>query len=292
MYTFLFFALSLQNTGYSKGCECAEREVVPKGPWTHQLSAGFYVNQAKTSSNWHTGSSDMWSWLTRVDAKTQFENNEYIWFWMADLEYGKSKSNKNPMIKFSDKIFTETVGSKKLAYDMNTYTGLKFESQFDSGIGEYINKDGKKIVNTKVSHFLNPGYVTHSIGFGYNPSDLFGQRVGYATKLTVATAHKRRFADDIETSRIETIRWEPGIESISEFNYTFHEMANFKSTFRLFYNFEGVIETDLSWNNTLTASVTSYLEMSLAYALLYDIDLDSSYQRNQALSLGLTWNLF
>lgn len=274
-------------------CQCPETPAETEiSPWTNALMAGLYVNQAKTSENWNAGHTDMWSWVARVNGKTQWENEKWVWFWMADLEYGLSKTNGEPMIKFTDKILTESVGARKLTKIFNAYLGIKFESQFDDGYGTYTDESGNERENTVISYFMNPGFLTESIGLGYVPNTNFSQRVGFAVKQTFASEYRRKYADDPETPEIETVRVEPGLELITEANYAFNQMVKWTSVFRLFANFESVESTDLSLNNTLAASITKYLEMNFAYTHLYDQDLDVSLQTKQTFSLGLTWNIF
>lgn len=254
--------------------------------------AGVYVNQANTSDNWAAGQSDMWSWVARSKGKTQYENHQWIWFWMVDLEYGQSKVNQDPMVKFTDKILTETVGARKITDEFNYYLGLKFESQFASGFGSYINRQGDTITAGKISDFWNPAFLTQSAGLGYSPSAQFSQRIGFALKETWARADRRAFADNPSTNTIEKFRIEPGLELITDGNYEFNNTVKWNTTFRLFANFQSLKSTDLSLDNTLVASITDYVEMNFTYNHLYDIDLDTSLQTKQTFSLGLTWNLF
>lgn len=270
--------------------ESASEESV--SPWTHNLLAGYYLNQAQTSENWNAGEASMFSWVARINGKTQWQNENWSWFWLADLEYGQTKNNDEPMIKFADRILTEMVGARKITSVVNAYVGLKFESQFASGFGTFVDAEGNEFENTKISYFMNPGFFTQSIGLGYNPNSHFAQRVGFAVKETFASEHRRKFADDPETSEIETFRVEPGLELITEANYNFNEMVKWNGILRMFANFESVESTDLQLDNVVAASISKYVEMNFTYAHLYDIDLDKSLQTKQTFSLGLTWNIF
>lgn len=270
--------------------ESAQAE--PPSPWTHSLMAGYYLNQAKTSDNWSAGEASMFSWVARVFGKTQWQNENWSWFWLTDLEYGETQNNDEPMIKFADRLLTEMVGARKITSVINTYVGLKFESQFASGFSKAEDDDGNKLERTKISYFMNPGFFTQSVGLGYDPNSYFSQRVGFAVKETFASEYRRKFADNPKTDNIETFRVEPGMELITEANYNFNEMVKWNGILRMFANFESVESTDIQLDNVVAASIAKYVELNFTYAHLYDIDLDKSLQTNQTFSLGLTWNIF
>lgn len=254
--------------------------------------AGYYLNQAKTSDNWSAGEASMFSWVARVFGKTQWQNENWSWFWLTDLEYGETQNNDEPMIKFADRLLTEMVGARKITSVINTYVGLKFESQFASGFSKAEDDDGNKLERTKISYFMNPGFFTQSVGLGYDPNSYFSQRVGFAVKETFASEYRRKFADNPKTDNIETFRVEPGMELITEANYNFNEMVKWNGILRMFANFESVESTDIQLDNVVAASIAKYVELNFTYAHLYDIDLDKSLQTNQTFSLGLTWNIF
>ena len=146
------------------------------------------------------------------------------------------------------------------------------------------------ILRKTVSHFMAPGYVTQMAGVGYFPNDNFSTRLAFANRMTISPDYN--YADDPDTKRHEKFKDEPGLESITEFKYSFSEIVTFKSRLWAFVNFKGVDEIDGKWENLLALSLSPLFEFQVSYDIAYDKDLDKDSQHKNVILVGVTWRWF
>ena len=141
---------------------------------------------------------------------------------------------------------------------------------------------------------MAPGYVTQMAGVGYFPNDNFSTRLAFANRMTITAdgSDTYAYADDKDTKKIEKFRNEPGLESITEFKYSFSEIVSFKSRLWAFVNFKGFDQIDGRWENLLALSLSPLFEFQISYDIAYDKDLDEDSQHKNVILLGVTWRMF
>ncbi|NOZ07470.1 MAG: hypothetical protein GXO91_01180 [FCB group bacterium] len=64
------------------------------------------------------------------------------------------------------------------------------------------------------------------------------------------------------------------------------------SKLELFSNLKKLDQTDVTWDNLFTASVSKYITVSFNIKIFYDRDISRIRQLQQTLAVGLTYNLF
>ncbi len=57
----------------------------------------------------------------------------------------------------------------------------------------------------------------------------------------------------------------------------------------IFSNLKGLDETDVKWDNTFSAKISKYIDVSFNIKLFYDKDVSDKRQIKQSLSVGLTY---
>lgn len=241
-------------------------------------------------SNWkfEDGTSS-YTWLFSYDADLKNHWSVVDWRNKLNLALGYSWIDGVGKRKSSDKIFYETMADFNASEKIKPYIGARFESQFTRGYDYSEDEDGNEI-KTTVSHFMAPGYVSQMAGVGYFPNDKFSTRLAFANRMTISSDYA--YADDPDTKKIEKFKDEPGLESITEFKYSFSEIVTFKSRLWAFVNFKGVDEIDGKWENLLAVSLSPLFEFQVSYDIAYDKDLDKDSQHKNVILVGVTWRWF
>jgi hypothetical protein len=241
-------------------------------------------------SNWkfEDGTSS-YTWLFSYDADLKNHWKVVDWRNKLNLALGYTWIDGVGKRKSSDKIFFETMADFNASEKVKPYVGARFESQFTRGYNYSEDEDGNEI-KTTVSHFMAPGYVTQMAGVGYFPNDNFSTRLAFANRMTISPDYN--YADDPDTKRHEKFKDEPGLESITEFKYSFSEIVTFKSRLWAFVNFKGVDEIDGKWENLLALSLSPLFEFQVSYDIAYDKDLDKDSQHKNVILVGVTWRWF
>lgn len=241
-------------------------------------------------SNWklEDGTSS-YTWLFSYDADLKNHWNVVDWRNKLNLALGYTWIDGVGKRKSSDKIFYETMADFNVSEKVKPYVGARFESQFTRGYNYSEDEDGNEI-KTTISHFMAPGYVTQMAGVGYFPNDNFSTRLAFANRMTISPDYN--YADDPDTKKHEKFKDEPGLESITEFKYSFSEIVTFKSRLWAFVNFKGVDEIDGKWENLLALSLSPLFEFQVSYDIAYDKDLDKDSQHKNVILVGVTWRWF
>jgi hypothetical protein len=174
-------------------------------------------------SNWkfEDGTSS-YTWLFSYDADLKNHWKVVDWRNKLNLALGYTWIDGVGKRKSSDKIFFETMADFNASEKVKPYVGARFESQFTRGYDYSEDEDGNEI-KTTVSHFMAPGYVTQMAGVGYFPNDNVSTRLAFANRMTISPDYN--YADDPDTKRHEKFKDEPGLESITEFKYSFSEIV-------------------------------------------------------------------
>lgn len=253
--------------------------------WTYTMTGNLNLSQIALD-NWVEGGDNAWSWQINIKGKVRREENTYKWVSSGNVNFGKSKIGSAESRKAVDEIRLESVYTRKLGLPVNPYAALTARTQFARGY-EYTDTSG-----IAISDFMDPGYFTQSVGMGYQFKDSFSTRLGASLKETFTSEFPVPYADDPETAEIETSRIEFGAESVTDLNLSFSENLLFSSQLSLFSDFSALNEIDIDWDNQLTAAVNKYVNVNLAFRLLYDRNVHVKRQIKEALAIGLTYNFF
>ncbi len=253
--------------------------------WKYTLTGNLNISQI-ASDNWVEGGENAWSWQFNIKGKATLNRTIFKWVSSGNANFGKSKIGSSESRKAVDEIQLESVYIRKLGYLVNPYAATTARSQFAKGY-EYTDTS-----RTAISAFMDPGYFTQSIGLGYQFKENFSTRLGASLKESVTSDFPVPYADDPKTSEIEKIRIDFGMESVSDIKLSFSDNILFTSQLTLFSDFSALNATDADWDSQLTAAINKYVNVNLAFRLLYDRNLHVKRQIKEALAIGLTYNFF
>jgi len=265
---------------------CQEKPEKPEKPvygWQNEVIGGFNLTQA-SFDNWSQGGDNTLAWQLNLSAKFNKDMEKYNWSNNGKVAFGKTKLGKQESRKSIDEIRLETVYSYKLNLYVNPYISAYGETQLAKG---YTYTDTSKVL---ISNFFDPGYLIESVGLSYSHSKYVKTRLGAAIKETFANEFAPLYSDDSDTpDKIEKVKVEPGAESVTDLTVNLAKDIQFTSRLELFSNIKAFIETDVRWDNVLTAKVTQYVDVNFNIKLFYDRDISYKRQLKQALSLGLSY---
>jgi hypothetical protein len=262
--------------------EQQEEKKEPVMGWTNRMVGTLNLTQANFD-NWAQGGENSFAWQLNINGLFDYEQQTYKWSNAAKVTYGENKIGSQDARKSIDEIKLESVYSYKISTFVNPYVSLTAETQMAPG---YQYSDTAKV---RIADFLDPGYFTQGIGFGIEPLKEFKTRLGFALKETVADVFVA-YSDDPGTEKIEKVRIEPGIESVSDLATKLSEHIIFTSKLELFSNVKRLDELDVRWDNIFLAKVSTYIDVNFNIKLFYDKDISKKRQLKQALSLGLTYS--
>jgi hypothetical protein len=272
------------------------------GEWKKSADLGLALTQSNYSDAWTGGEAGaiIWVFNANLTAEKQLRpkmntaNAVKLSFGQSHIQDKESKEWAKPE-KSSDRIFLESVMRFTLGGYVDPYLAFTFESQFlDASVPE-------------VKRYVNPMLLTESAGvarvFTETEQTKLMSRLGFALRQhldnTVVTIVP-------EETRRETTT-DGGLEWVTDFNHTFSEgRMNYVTKLRLFQAFfnsekeelqaQGKKDywkaTDMAWENTLSAAVSKYIQVSLFLELLYDKEIDKRGRFRQTLALGLTYKMF
>lgn len=257
--------------------------------WTADVVAAVKWNYYNFS-NWQQDGTSNYTWLVSFNADVQGKWKVANWRNLVNLEIGKTWTDGLGQRKSADKIFWESMVDFNVTEQFKIYVGNRFETQFLAGYTYSEDEEGNE-VKKAVSSFMDPAYETQVAGVAYIPNEMFSQRLGFANRMTISNGYG--FADDKDTEdKIEKFKDEPGLESITEFKFSFSDMASFKTRLWAFVNFKGVDEIDGKWENLLAVTLVPYVELQVGFDMAYDKDLDLDAQYKTMVLFGLTWRWF
>jgi len=256
----------------------ATEEKKPEYGWKNDVVANFSITQNQFD-NWSQGGENSWAWQTDLLAKFIKDMEAYNWANSGKLAYGKAKVGSDAAKKAADEIKVESVFKYKLPGVFDPYVSVTGATQFTPG---YEYTDTSRI---ELSNFMDPGYFTESIGFGYSRGEKFKTRLGVAFKQTVTNLYADRYAKG------ETFRNEYGAESVTDLSVNLAENLLYNSNLQLFSNLKRFDEIDVDWDNVFTGKVTDLLNVTLTIALFYDRDVSTKRQLKQTFAFGFSYKL-
>lgn len=285
-----FLLISMLVLGVSAFSQDEKKEEEPKYGWSKQVVGNLNFTQS-SFDNWSQGGEDSWAWLLGFNARVENDQPKTNWRNIGKVEYGQSKIGDASSRKSADEIFLESVLSYKMKFHVNPYIAVNGRTQIASGYAYAIDASNQEI-RTEISKFLNPGYFMESVGFEYRKEETFRSRLGFALKQTLVTEEQFAplYTDESNTEKLEKIRSEAGLESVSAYNRKITPTIVYATSLEVFSNMKAFDQIDTRWDNLISAEVAKYVAVSFAFQIFYDRDLSIKRQLKQVLAVGLTYN--
>lgn len=277
-----FTGMVLLLTGIISAQENEQKQ--PQWGWQKEATAAVNITQS-SFDNYVQGGENSTVWQALLGLKFVNDQEKFNWANTGKFEYGRAKAGKEESKKSVDELKIESVLTYKLGKEVNPYASATAESQFAAG---YNYGQTSKV---EVSNFIDPGYFREAIGAGYKPNEIIMGRLGAAMKQTV-TNNFTSYADDPETSKVESIKNEMGAEGVIDLNYKISANSILKSKLELFSNFKAFDEIDVIWDSDLTAKITKFIAFNFNMKLVYDKDISPKRQLKQVMGIGLSYSFF
>ncbi|MBU0509353.1 DUF3078 domain-containing protein [bacterium] len=284
----------------------AAQETTPAQKWKVQIESGLGVTQAAYSDNWTGGESGSILWASAFRGKAEKQISP-SWYWGNELKLAFGQTHNQ--VKVTDSLGVETKkwtspqkSTDKIRYDgilrltrgwvVDPYAAGVFESQF-------LDASGTR------KRYVNPVDLTETMGVA---RDVVKIPDRYVLTTRFGAGFRQRFicrddpADPAKT--ISESSNDGGLEWVTDFalgsaksKYSFlSKLTLFQA---LFYSKADELKglpnedywktADLNWDNVLTANVTSILQVSLAWQLLYDKEIDLGGRLKETLTLGVAY---
>lgn len=289
----------------------AGAEEAVKG-WTKTADLSLNLNQTSYSNSWTGGENGAITWSMKGDlAAEKALSPKFNWRNTLKLAFGQTHQETKDAAgarhwespaKSTDRIFFESLLRMTLGYHVDPYAAVTVESQFYDPADSTFN--GARVM--RVSRILNPITLTESFGVGRtltkSKETEFLTRLGFAVRQ-----HMMKnvvMFDPEETENENTM--DGGLEWVTDFSHTFSgESMKYVSKLRvfqaLFYSESDKLEgetkddwktADVAWENTFSANVSRYIQVSLFAEVLYDKEIDVRGRFRETLGLGVAYKLY
>ena len=272
--------------------------------WDRSADLALTVNQTSYSTSWAGEETGTITWgftgdllAERTFSKAGWRNTLKLQFGQTHLQDVDASGDKRWLSpqKSSDRIFFESLLRFVLSKPVDPYLSLTVDTQFYDGSVEDVRR------------YLNPLLLTEAVGvsrtFSKTEKTELLSRLGFALRQHIENTV---VSIDPEETEYETAT-DGGLEWVTDFSHTFpSNVAKYVTKLRVYEAFfysksddlKGLPEEDywrapdITWENTLSATVAKYVQFSLFFELLYDKEIDLRGRFRETLGVGLTYKLF
>jgi len=261
----------------------AQQDTIIFYKWVPKVVTGLNLSQISLS-NWTQGGEDAISWTFLGNGSLSYRTE--LWHFKNDLKlaYGRTKLGSANFRTTDNELYLESVISRNIGWPIDPY----FSNTVRTALAAGFNYDTNPPI--EIANFFDPGYLTQSLGFIYDKTPGFSTRLGFAVQ-EIITNEFTFYSDDTSTIKIEKIKVETGIESVTTAEYTVMENILLKSKLRLFSRFESFDIWDVRWDNAIAAQVNEYVNVSFVFLPSYEEAQIRKTQIKEALQLGITYTI-
>lgn len=264
--------------------EKAQADTAAPLGWIHSAVAGVNLTQL-AFTDWAAGGENSLAYTLWLNGLSAHEGEMFDWLNSYKLTFGQARLSSQGIRKTEDEVFFESLLLYKMGLHLNPYGSLTFRTQFAPGF-KYGNDGG----STQVSRFLDPAYLTQSVGMAYRPVPEVVTRLGIGVR-EIITSDYNQYADDPKTTEIEKTRVLGGMEWVTDVHWDFYENMKFVSKLEVFSPFTTPDKMVVRWDNVVSAKVNTYVNVLLGIQLLYDEVVLPRTQIKEGLSIGLSYTL-
>ncbi len=273
--------------------------------WKRAADLGLTFNQSSYSDSWTGGESGAltWAFTSNLSAEKAL-SSQFNWANTLKLTFGQTHTQAEGATgkkewqvpkKSADRIFLESLMRMTLGKLVDPFGSVTVESQFYDAS------------EPRFARYGNPVLINEAAGVGrmFVKNDLTEvfSRFGFGLRQN----HDRRIVSvDPDRAHMTTSR-EGGLDWVTDFSHTFRggqmkyvtKLRAFKALFSSRADAtKGTPvedywqEPDVAWENTFSASISKYIQVSLFTELLYDKEVDLRGRFREVVGLGLAYKLF
>ncbi|MBP8976472.1 MAG: DUF3078 domain-containing protein [Bacteroidetes bacterium] len=252
--------------------------------WQHSMHVNANLTQV-SFTDWAQGGENSLAYALFLEGKSEFAHDSINWTNSYKFGYGQARLSTLGLRKTDDIINFESVFIYKLGAYINPYASVSLRTQFTEGV--VYESDGRTV---PVSNFFDPGYLVQAIGVGYQPISEIKTRLGMAMR-EIVTKNYVSYSDDPSTSKVEKVRVDGGVESVTDVNWKVMENIIFTSKLEIFAPIKHLKQATLRSDNTLSAKANKYVSINLNVLLLNDPQIQARTQIKETLALGISFTL-
>ncbi len=264
------------------------------------LDLGLNATQSSYSNSWTGGEAGNVTWVANANgifteplsSTITLKNTIKLAFGQTISQDKDDKTWSKP-VKSTDKIDLESVGLFDIKAYVEPYAAFRFESQFlDASVDS-------------IKRYINPIVMTESGGFARklykkDKNDII-TRLGGAIKENI-----KKVIIDTAAAKTETeSSVDGGLESVTDVKLALSDKLGYLGKLTLYKalffskkeDFKGTEEEDywkaidINWENSITASISKYVQVQFYFQLLYDKQISKRGRLKETLSLGLTYKM-
>jgi hypothetical protein len=255
-----------------------------RNKWIPSLITTLGINQV-SFTNWQTGGENSIAWTLSGNFKLNRETDDWSFRNQLKASYGRAKIGAGVYKTTDNDFYLENLASYNVGWAVSPFFSNSIRTQITKGY------DYKVESSPNISDFFDPGYITQTLGFTYDKYKYIITRLGLAFQETF-TKKFTQYSDDAgTTNEVEKFKFETGLESVTDFNFTIDTNLLYSGKLRLFTRFEHLDVWDVRWDNAITAKVNSWLNVNFNYILLYEKNQSPLTQTKEALQIGITYTL-
>jgi hypothetical protein len=253
--------------------------------WKHTAAAGLNLSQV-SYKDWVAGGENALAYGLHLGGLSTSFADRTVWANTYRFAFGQARLGDQGLRKTDDEVYMESFLVYKLGTQVNPYAAGTFRTQFAPG----NTYDGGG-VETQVSKFFDPAYLTQSAGVAYQPVAGVTTRVGIALR-EVLTSNFPAYADDPDTKDIvEKTSVRGGAESVTDLHVTLADNIDLTARLELFAPFNAMGRVIVRNDYGIAAKVNSFISTTLTVNILNDVNISPRTQIKQVLALGLTYTL-
>ncbi len=267
-------------------------EEQPSGPWRLDIIGRLAASQTG-SQNWVDGGANVLTSTLALESKIVHLANKWTQTHETKFALGALKQDTLAFRKATDEIRIRSSFEYKgegIFQKIKPTIASDIRTQFTTGYNYQKNPfEGEDQVPARVSNFFAPATFVQTLGFTYSKKEAFKQRLGVGAKQTVVGVEKIRQLHNMDPD--QSVRFELGVESRTNIEGELFENVHLKSSLGFFAAFNKPDLPDLLWENEVSMRVNKWLGFRFEFKALYDRDVTTELQLQEALSLGMTYDL-
>lgn len=251
--------------------------------WTPSLVTGLNISQI-AFSNWTKGGDNALTWTLNGDFTLLYKTPRWKFSNQLKAAYGRTKLGGGTYKTNDNEFYLESVLAYRAGWAVDPYFSNTVRTAISTGYNYEVDPA------VEIVDLFDPGYITQSIGFTYDKLEGIKTRFGLAFQEVITNKYTQ-YTDDSGTTDVESFKFETGLESVTDAEFTVAENILMKSKLRLFTRFEKIDVIDVRWDNTITAKVNEWLNVNFTFLMIYEEAQSKQAQIKEALQLGFVYTI-
>jgi hypothetical protein len=254
----------------------AKEDSTQVNTWVPTAVAGLNVSQLALS-NWTQGGENALTWTLSGNLGLKYVSEGWTFRNGLKVDYGRSKLGGGSFQTNDNNFYLESVLSRNIGWKVDPYVSNIIRTTIAPGYS-YATETPKEIAN-----FFDPG-------FAYQRLKGFSTMLGIAVQEVFANKFTQ-YTDDPATTKIESFKFETGLQSITTGKFVLADNLLMTSSLTLFTRFKSLDVWDVRWDNVIVAKINNWLNVNFSYLLIYQKDQSPTTQMKEGLQLGVVYTI-